>query len=76
MLPYELDIHTHTVSSGHYTRDTATDMIKYAARTGIKLLESANTAPPSPIPAPFLISEASPWPPAAAWAFTYYTARK
>lgn len=48
MLPYELDIHTHTVSSGHYTRDTATDMIKYAARAGIKLLGISEHGPSIP----------------------------
>lgn len=48
MLPYELDIHTHTVSSGHYTHDTITDMVKYAARTGIRLLGISEHGPAIP----------------------------
>lgn len=48
MLPFELDVHTHTVSSGHYTHDTVTDMIKYASRTGLKLLGISEHGPAIP----------------------------
>lgn len=48
MFPYELDVHTHTVSSGHYTHDTITDMVKYAAQAGIKLLGISEHGPAIP----------------------------
>lgn len=76
MFPYELDVHTHTVSSGHYTHDTITDMARCAAQSGIKLLGISEHGPAIPHSVRFPISEASPWPPAAAWASMYYTARK
>lgn len=48
MLPFELDVHTHTVSSGHYTRDTVTDMVKYASEMGLKLLGISEHGPAIP----------------------------
>jgi len=48
MFPYELDVHTHTVSSGHYTHDTITDMARYAAQSGIKLLGISEHGPAIP----------------------------
>lgn len=48
MFSFELDVHTHTVSSGHYTHDTVTDMIKYASQAGIKLLGISEHGPAIP----------------------------
>ena len=48
MISLELDVHTHTVASGHYTRDTATDLIKQAARSGLKLLGISDHGPALP----------------------------
>lgn len=48
MIPLELDIHTHTVASGHYTKDTVTDMIKQAAGQGLKLLGISEHGPALP----------------------------
>lgn len=48
MHPFELDVHTHTVSSGHYTHDTVTDMIKYASKTGLRLLGISEHGPAIP----------------------------
>ena len=48
MHSFELDVHTHTVSSGHYTHDTVTDMIKYASKTGLKLLGISEHGPATP----------------------------
>ena len=48
MLHLELDVHTHTVSSGHYTQDTVTDMAKESARQGLKLLGISEHGPAIP----------------------------
>ena len=40
-----LDLHTHSISSGHGSSDTVTDMIKYAADTGIKILGISEHGP-------------------------------
>lgn len=48
MMSFELDVHTHTVSSGHYTKDTITDMLKYASKTGLKLLGISEHGPAIP----------------------------
>ena len=48
MHSFELDVHTHTVSSGHYTKDTITDMVKYASLTGLKLLGISEHGPAIP----------------------------
>lgn len=48
MISFELDVHTHTVSSGHYTKDTVTDMLKYASASGLKLLGISEHGPAIP----------------------------
>ncbi len=48
MYSFELDVHTHTISSGHYTHDTVTDMIKYASGAGMKLLGLSEHGPAIP----------------------------
>ena len=40
-----LDVHTHSVASGHHTKDTATDLAKRAAELGLKYLGIADHAP-------------------------------
>ena len=45
---FELDVHTHSVSSGHYTEDTVTDMIKHASGIGLKLLGISEHGPKLP----------------------------
>lgn len=48
MISFELDVHTHTVASGHYTKDTLTDMVRYASKTGLKLLGISEHGPAIP----------------------------
>lgn len=48
MISLELDVHTHTVASGHYTRDTVTDLIRQAAESGLKLLGISDHGPAIP----------------------------
>lgn len=48
MNSFALDVHTHSVSSGHYTEDTVTDMIKYASKIGLKLLGISEHGPKIP----------------------------
>ena len=48
MISLELDVHTHTVASGHYTRDTVTDFIRQAAESGLKLLGISDHGPAIP----------------------------
>lgn len=48
MIPFEFDIHTHTIASGHYTKDTITDMAQYAAKKGLKLLGISEHGPALP----------------------------
>lgn len=45
---FVLDVHTHSVSSGHNTEDTVTDMIKYASHKGLKLLGISEHGPKIP----------------------------
>lgn len=45
---FVLDVHTHSVSSGHYTEDTVTDMIKHASQMGLKLLGISEHGPKLP----------------------------
>lgn len=42
------DLHTHTLSSGHGTSDSITDMAKEAARRGMNLLGISDHGPASP----------------------------
>ncbi len=48
MISLELDVHTHTVASGHYTHDTVTDLIRQAAESGLKLLGISDHGPAIP----------------------------
>lgn len=48
MTPFVLDVHTHTISSGHYTNDTITDMVKTAGQKGLKLLGISEHGPALP----------------------------
>lgn len=48
MLPMKLDIHTHTIASGHYTADTITDMLKQAKNCGLTLLGISEHGPSLP----------------------------
>lgn len=48
MIFNELDIHTHSIASGHYTQDTITDMAKQAARLNLKLLGISEHGPAIP----------------------------
>lgn len=48
MTPFVLDVHTHTISSGHYTNDTITDMAKAANQKGLKLLGISEHGPALP----------------------------
>lgn len=48
MIPFVLDVHTHTISSGHYTSDTITDMVKAASQKGLKLLGISEHGPALP----------------------------
>ena len=43
-----LDVHTHSIASGHYTSDTVTDMARFAASRGIKLLGISEHGPALP----------------------------
>lgn len=44
-LPIFLDIHTHSVSSGHGTHDTITDMARAAARASLQILGISDHGP-------------------------------
>lgn len=48
MIPLVLDIHTHTISSGHHTHDTITDMVTAAKQSGLKLLGISEHGPALP----------------------------
>lgn len=48
MTSFTLDVHTHTVSSGHYTMDTITDMVKTAKEKGLSLLGISEHGPALP----------------------------
>ncbi len=59
----DLDIHTHSISSGHGTRDTVTDMIREAAERGLKTLgitEHGPATPGAPKPSYFRSLSAAP----------------
>ena len=43
-----MDLHTHSLSSGHHTRDTVTDMAREAAKRGIEYLGITEHAPAMP----------------------------
>ncbi len=43
-----LDTHTHTIASGHWTKDTVTDLAKAAARRGLELLAVTDHSPSVP----------------------------
>lgn len=43
-----MDLHTHSVSSGHHTRDTVTDMAREAAKRGAEYLGITEHAPSMP----------------------------
>ncbi len=45
MFPLELDVHTHSISSGHYTTDTVTDMLKQAKLQNLKILGISEHGP-------------------------------
>lgn len=45
MYTYELDIHTHTIASGHGSHATITDMAKAAAAKGLRLLGISDHGP-------------------------------
>lgn len=47
-LTMNIDLHTHTVASGHGTNDTITDMAKEAARKGMMLLGITDHGPATP----------------------------
>ena len=42
------DIHTHTIASGHGTRDTISDMAKEAAARGLSTLGISDHSPATP----------------------------
>lgn len=48
MLSMKLDIHTHTIASGHYTTDTITDLAKTAALKQLQLLGICEHGPAIP----------------------------
>ena len=48
MFPIELDVHTHSVSSGHFSTDTVTDLIKEASKQNLKLLGISDHGPAIP----------------------------
>lgn len=45
MLTLELDVHTHTVSSGHHTTDTVSDLLGQAYKKNLKLLGISEHGP-------------------------------
>jgi putative hydrolase len=45
MLPIKIDIHTHSIASGHATKDTITDMAKEASRRGLQVLAITEHGP-------------------------------
>ncbi len=48
MFPVELDLHTHTIASGHGSCATITDMAKAASARGLKLLGISDHGPATP----------------------------
>lgn len=47
-IPILLDIHTHSIASGHGSRDTITDMARSAAESSLKILGISDHAPATP----------------------------
>ena len=45
VLPILADLHTHSISSGHHTTDTITDLARAAAERGLSLLGITDHAP-------------------------------
>jgi putative hydrolase len=45
MLPIQFDIHTHSIASGHGSKDTITDMVKMAYERGLQLLAITEHGP-------------------------------
>ena len=43
--PVYADLHTHSISSGHGSADTVTDMIQYAAHSGLSILGISEHGP-------------------------------
>ena len=76
MHSFELDVHTHTVSSGHYTKDTITDMVKYASLTGLKLLGISEHGPAIPHSCTLSYFRGCPQPHPFAWESVYCTGQK
>ncbi len=48
MLSTELDVHTHTISSGHHTADTILSLLKQAKKKNLKLLGISEHGPAMP----------------------------
>ncbi len=48
MEPMEIDIHTHSIASGHYTTDTVTDLARAASAKGLKILGVSEHGPAIP----------------------------
>ena len=44
----KIDLHTHTIASGHGTRDTVTDLAKAAAARGMTMLGITDHGPATP----------------------------
>lgn len=47
-IPISADIHTHSVASGHGSRDTITDMARAAAKNSLKIFGISDHAPATP----------------------------
>lgn len=47
-IPILLDIHTHSLASGHASHDTITDMARMAAKKSLKILGISDHAPATP----------------------------
>ena len=60
MFSIELDIHTHTIASGHASTATITDMVKAASAAHLKLLGISDHGPEAEN---LLISVVSLWQP-------------
>lgn len=48
MFKMELDVHTHSLASGHYSDDTVTLMLKQAKKNGLKVLGISEHGPAMP----------------------------
>ena len=45
---YDIDLHTHTVSSGHGSHDTVTDLVREAKKRGLKVIGISDHGPATP----------------------------